>query len=49
MAKLLADAYANWSYGQTPEEYEADVTNFFQTVKQEKFGVCYTDLAYKQC
>lgn len=47
MGKLLADAYANWSYGQTPDEYEADVTNFFQRTKQEKFGVCYTELAYK--
>ncbi len=47
IVKLMAETYANWSYGQTPEEYEEDVTNFFQKVKQEKFGVCYTDLIYK--
>jgi phosphoglycolate phosphatase-like HAD superfamily hydrolase len=32
---------------KTPDEFEAEVREFFATVKQEKFAANFTDLVYK--
>ena len=43
----LEDAFARQWSGQTPDEYEAEVKEFFATVKQEKFAANFTQLVYK--
>jgi phosphoserine phosphatase len=43
----LEGAFARQWSGKTPDEFEAEVREFFVTVKQEKFGVNFTDLVYK--
>ena len=43
----LEDAFAwEWS-GKTPEAFEAEVKEFFATVKQERFAATFTELVYK--
>jgi len=43
----LEGAFAREWSGKTPDEYEAEVKEFFATVKQEKFAANFTDLVYK--
>ena len=42
----LEEAIARAWTGTTPEQFEGQVREFFSTVKQEKFGVSYTELVY---
>jgi phosphoserine phosphatase len=43
----LEGAFAREWSGKTPDEYEAEVKEFFATVKQEKFAANFTALVYK--
>jgi phosphoglycolate phosphatase-like HAD superfamily hydrolase len=43
----LEQAVARTWRGTTPGEFEAQVHDFFSTIKQERFGVSYRDLVYK--
>jgi phosphoserine phosphatase len=43
----LEEAIARTWAGTRPAEFEAQVREFFSTVKQEKFGVSYSELIYK--
>ena len=43
----LEGAFAREWSGKTPDEFEAEVKEFFATVKQEKFAANFTDLVYK--
>ncbi len=43
----LEQAVARTWKGTTPDKFDAQVLEFFSTVKQEKFGVSYTELVYK--
>jgi len=43
----LEDAFAREWSGKTPDEFEAEVKEFFATVKQEKFAANFTELVYK--
>jgi phosphoserine phosphatase len=43
----LEDAFAREWAGKTPDEFEAEVKEFFATVKQEKFAANFTELVYK--
>jgi hypothetical protein len=43
----LEQAVANSWGGTTPEEFDKDVRDFIDNVKQPKFGVGYTELVYK--
>jgi phosphoserine phosphatase len=43
----LEDAFAREWSGKTPDEFEAEVKEFFATVKQEKFVENFTELVYK--
>jgi len=43
----LEGAFAREWSGKTPDEFEAEVREFFATVKQEKFAANFTDLVYK--
>jgi phosphoserine phosphatase len=43
----LEEAIARTWEGTAPEDFEAEVASFFSTVKQEKFGVSYSELIYQ--
>ena len=43
----LEGAFAREWSGKTPDEFEAEVKEFFATVKQERFAANFTDLVYK--
>lgn len=43
----LEGAFAQEWSGKTPDEFEAEVKEFFATVKQEKFAANFTELVYK--
>jgi phosphoglycolate phosphatase-like HAD superfamily hydrolase len=43
----LEDAFAGEWSGKTPDEFEAEVKEFFATVKQERFAANFTELVYK--
>ena len=43
----LEGAFAREWTGKTPDEFEAEVKEFFATVKQEKFAANFTKLVYK--
>lgn len=43
----IVAAYDKIVYGQTPEQYEATVRNFFKTQKPNKCADSYTELVYK--
>jgi phosphoserine phosphatase len=43
----LEGAFAREWSGKTPDEFEAEVKEFFATVKQEKFAANFTKLVYK--
>jgi phosphoserine phosphatase len=45
--KLLEVAFAQQWAGKTPDEFEADVKEFYATVKPLKFADNFTDLVYK--
>ena len=46
MVALENASAREWS-GKTPDEFEAEVKEFFATVKQQKFGANFTELVYK--
>ena len=43
----LEGAFAGEWSGKTPDEFEAEVKEFFATVKQERFAANFTELVYK--
>jgi len=43
----LEDAFAREWSGKTPDEFDAEVKEFFATVKQDKFAANFTELVYK--
>ena len=43
----LEDAFAREWAGTTPDEFEAEVKDFFATVKPDKFATNFTELVYK--
>jgi len=43
----LENAFAREWPGKTPDEFEAEVKEFFATVKQQKFSANFTELVYK--
>jgi hypothetical protein len=43
----LEGAFAREWSGKTPDEFEAEVKEFFATVKQEKFAAAFTDLVHE--
>jgi phosphoserine phosphatase len=45
--KFLEDAMAREWAGSTPNDFEAEVLEFFATVKPEKYAKNFTDLVYK--
>jgi len=43
----IEGAFAREWTGKTPDQFEAEVKEFFATVKQEKFAANFTKLVYK--
>ena len=47
MVETLLEAFTRSWAGTTPEEFDAQVREWLQTVKQPKLGVPYAELVYK--